>query len=349
MNKKLIVLTNRSNIGEIVMRDLDSKLKNRKINYEEVLKYGFKEEKEKYIYKAKLQNEQFEINVIISNEGNYSKIIDLEENTEFILIDVETSNGKFVGQLRQEYDQIIEDIIMKCTSKEVFKSKQAKEVIKYIEEKYGDKLEFLWEKLDDNAIWRNKQNNKWYGILLTLSERKLGIESEKIIEAIDLRYQKEKIESLIDNIKIFLGYHMNKKSWITIKLDESIERTELFKLIDNSYNLSIGNKCGMVGDSLAQKVYEYLTTIPKGKVVTYKQVAESLGNKGLARAVGNILHKNPDEHKYPCYKVLNSKGELAEAFVFGGKEIQKERLEKEGIKVIKDKVDLNLYQWKEDK
>lgn len=78
---------------------------------------------------------------------------------------------------------------------------------------------------------------------------------------------------------------MNKKSWITIKLDKSIDTTEIFNLIDNSYNLSIGNKCGFTGDSLSQKVYEYLTTIPKGKVVTYKQVAENLGNKGLARAV----------------------------------------------------------------
>jgi len=141
---------------------------------------------------------------------------------------------------------------------------------------------------------------------------------------------------------------MNKKSWITIKLDYSIETKEIIKLIDNSYNLSIGNKCGMIGNNLAQKVYEYLTTIPKGKVVTYKQVAESLGNKGLARVVGNILHKNPDGDKYPCYKVLNSKGELAEAFVFGGKNIQKERLEQDGIKVIGDKVDLNIYQWKEE-
>ena len=168
------------------------------------------------------------------------------------------------------------------------------------------------------------------------------------MEAIDLRYQKEKIKSILDNTKIFPGYHMNKKSWITIKLDESLDITEIFNLIDNSYNLSIGNKCGFTGESLSQKVYEYLTTIPKGKVVTYKQVAESLGNKGMARAVGNILHKNPDEHKYPCYKVLNSKGELAEAFVFGGKEIQKERLEKDGIKVINNRVDLNVYQWKEE-
>lgn len=141
---------------------------------------------------------------------------------------------------------------------------------------------------------------------------------------------------------------MNKKSWITIRLDNSVNIKTIYDLIDNSYSLSIGNKSGFTGESLSQKVYEYLTTIPKGKVVTYKQVAESLGNKGMARVVGNILHKNPDEHKYPCYKVLNSKGELAEAFVFGGKEIQKQRLEKDGIKVVNNRVDLSVYQWKEE-
>lgn len=330
------------------MRNLESKLKNRRINNELLIKYGFKNEKSTYTYQTKIQNNQFEIEVVISDKESYSKVIDLENEEEFVLVDVETSTGQFVGSIRQEYGNVIDDIIQKCTSKEAFKSKQSKEVIKYIEKKYGDKLEFLWEKFDDNAIWRNRQNNKWYGVLLTLSERKLGLESDKVVEVIDLRYQEEKIEDILKEPNIFPGYHMNKKSWITIKLDETIDTKKIYSLIDNSYNLSIGNKCGLTGDSLSQRVYEYLTTIPKGKVVTYKQVAESLGNKGLARAVGNILHKNPDEYKYPCYKVLNSKGELAEAFVFGGKGVQKQKLEKDGIKVINNKVDLSLYQWQEE-
>lgn len=329
------------------MRNLEDKLKNRKINYKELVKYGFKKEKDRYIYKTRIKDNQFEIIIVISEKEKYSKLIDLENQEEFVLVDIESSNGQFVGQLRQDYDKVIEDVIINCTNKEAFKSNQSKKVIQYIEQKYGDKLEFLWEKFDNNAIWRNKQNEKWYGVILNISEEKLGIKSDKVVEVIDLRYQKEKIETIIDNEKIFHGYHMNKKSWITIKLDGSVDENTIFELIDNSYKLSIGNKCGLTGNSLSQRVYEYLTTIPKGKVVTYKQVAESLGNKGLARVVGSTLHKNPDGDKYPCYKVLNSKGELAEAFVFGGKEIQKKRLEQDGIKVINNKVDLNIYQWKE--
>lgn len=95
-----------------------------------------------------------------------------------------------------------------------------------------------------------------------------------------------------------------------------------------------------------EEVYEYLTKIPKGKVVTYKQIAESLGNSKLARVIGNILHNNPNENKYPCYKVVNSKGKLSKNFAFGGIEKQKEKLEKDGIEVINNTVDLKKYQYK---
>ena len=93
-------------------------------------------------------------------------------------------------------------------------------------------------------------------------------------------------------------------------------------------------------------VYAYLQTIPHGKVVTYGQIAQALGNQNLARAVGNALHKNPDPGKYPCYKVVNAKGKLSENFAFGGPEGQKRRLEQEGIEVVNDSVNLEKYQWK---
>lgn len=97
---------------------------------------------------------------------------------------------------------------------------------------------------------------------------------------------------------------------------------------------------------LKDKVYEYLLTIPKGKIVTYKQIAEYLGNAKLSRVVGNILHNNPDEYKYPCYKVVNSKGKLSTNFVFGGIEKQKEKLEAEGIEVVGYCVDLEKWGYK---
>ena len=221
------------------MRVLDNELRNRTIKYDKLLEYGFTKDNNIYLYKKKLVDNQFEMKVVVENNKMSSCLFDLISKDEYILVDIEDSKGEFVGKVRTAYLQELQNIIEKCTSLNIFKSKQAKEVILYVKEKYNDDLEYLWEKFPENAIWRNKTNNKWYGAVLVISERKLEIPSDKMVEIIDLRYQKDKIEELIDNNKIFPGYHMNKKSWITIKLDGSLELEEIFKLIDNSYNISL--------------------------------------------------------------------------------------------------------------
>ncbi len=101
--------------------------------------------------------------------------------------------------------------------------------------------------------------------------------------------------------------------------------------------------------NINKRVYDYLLLIPKGKVVTYQQVAQYLGNKNLSRVVGNVLHVNPDPINYPCYKVVNSKGFLARNFGDGGIEKQKEKLMNDGIDVIDNRVDLTKYQWNDKK
>lgn len=97
---------------------------------------------------------------------------------------------------------------------------------------------------------------------------------------------------------------------------------------------------------MEQKILAFLRSIPCGKVVTYGQIAASLGNPKLARAVGNALHRNPDGDKYPCYKVVSAQGKLSEHYAFGGLAEQKRRLERDGIAVEKGRVDLKIYQLK---
>ena len=93
----------------------------------------------------------------------------------------------------------------------------------------------------------------------------------------------------------------------------------------------------------ALKVYDVLKTIPEGYALSYGRLAELAGKPGAARAVGNILHKNPWPKDVPCYKVVHSDGSLAPAFAFGGINRQRELLEDEGIPVINYKVDMKKY------
>lgn len=153
-------------MGEIlVMRNLENMLKNKAIECNKLVEYGFKNKKINTYLKIKNSNKQFEIVVIISDKQKTSKLIDLANDEEYIMVDIQDCAGKFVGEIRQEYEKTIQDIINKCTIDEIYKNQQSKEVIKYIKEKYDDDLEFLWKKYDNNAIWEVR-NNKWYGVLL---------------------------------------------------------------------------------------------------------------------------------------------------------------------------------------
>lgn len=131
------------------------------------------------------------------------------------------------------------------------------------------------------------------------------------------------------------GYHLNKEHWNTIIIDGTIPDSEIKKMIEESYRI--------ITDSPTKRIYEAVKKIPKGKVATYGQIAKMAGNERMSRAVGNALHKNPEPDKIPCYKVVNSKGELASEFVFGGRDVQAKLLEADGIEVVNNKVDLNKY------
>ena len=134
------------------------------------------------------------------------------------------------------------------------------------------------------------------------------------------------------------GYHQNKKHWNTIILDGTIPDEDIKVMIAESYDI--------VTDSPARRIYEVVKRIPYGRVATYGQVAALAGDRNMARAVGNALHKNPDPENIPCHRVVNSKGELSGAFAFGGASVQAKLLEAEGVQLVNGKVDLDKYQWK---
>lgn len=131
------------------------------------------------------------------------------------------------------------------------------------------------------------------------------------------------------------GWHQNREHWNTIILDGSIPDKDIRLMIDESYAL--------VTDSPTKRIYEAVKKIPKGRVATYGQIAELAGDRKMARAVGNALHKNSDPEHVPCFRVVNAKGELAGEFAFGGSGAQAKLLEADGVEVTDGRVDLEKY------
>lgn len=121
---------------------------------------------------------------------------------------------------------------------EVFLGEQARGIIRYVREEYGDELEFLWR--DENGIWRNPQNRKWYGVMMRVKGERLGLPTEEVVEILDLRFEKgmaREFASSSDKKGILLGYHMNKSNWITVVLDYGVAMKEIMALVDQSYRI----------------------------------------------------------------------------------------------------------------
>ena len=215
------------------------KFDNNNINYNKLIEYGFTKEKGKYIYNKKIHNDEFNVIVIVEDKEITSKIIEVDSNLEYVLVDT-SQQGAFILELNNEYEKILDDIFSNCLENNIYKSTLTKEVINYIENKYNGKLEYLWEKFPSYAVIRNKDNNKWYALIATLEKNKLIGDSNEIIDILNLRCDKSVIDSVIDNINIFPGYHMNKKSWISINLCGNISLEDVYNLIDKSYELSEG-------------------------------------------------------------------------------------------------------------
>ena len=221
------------------MREINNFIKDKKINFKKLEEFGFELIDNSYNYYTSLLKNQFKMTIKINLDNSiFTEIIDTETNEPYVLHLLEMKRSGYSEKVYKAYSEILAKIQKECFEDEIFKARYTKQIITYVKNKYGDELEFLWEKSPKNAVVRRKSSNKWYAVILTVSKRKLNLDSDEIIEVINLHNIVEEIKKLIDNKKYFPAYHMNKKYWCTICLDGTVELKEIYKLIDISYELA---------------------------------------------------------------------------------------------------------------
>lgn len=214
-------------------------LKNKKANLNLIKKYGFLEKENIYILKKKIHKDEFQLEVYINKNGNIdTNLIEIATGEPYFLYKLDTQ-GEFVGALREEIKEILCDVINSCYSDSVYKLNQTIAIIEYIKCKYKCLPEFLWKKFPNFAVFRRKDNKKWFCIVMIVSKDKLGLNSKEEIEIINLKSSKEKVGEYLKNENIYQAYHMNKKSWYTIVLNNTIKLEEVKLKIDDSFNNAI--------------------------------------------------------------------------------------------------------------
>ena len=109
-------------------------------------------------------------------------------------------------------------------------------VTNYMKKKYGTAPEYLWKRYPDYAVFRHKDNNKWFALTAGISGEKLGLAGNASVDVINLKIEDLFFrDMLVREEGIFPGYHMNKQHWISVLLDGTVSEQRIYDLIDMSF------------------------------------------------------------------------------------------------------------------
>lgn len=111
------------------------------------------------------------------------------------------------------------------------------DVLEYAANQYGTKAEYLWSDAPNYAVLRRTDTRKWYGIIMDVPRKKLGLDGEGIIDILDIKCDPFAREVLLDQKGFVPCYHLNKLHWIGVLLDGSADKQLVFQLLDDSYTI----------------------------------------------------------------------------------------------------------------
>ena len=206
-------------------------------NFHKLIAYGFEKQVGQYIYHT-IMMDVFNVEIHVDEEGNLSgKLYDMESGEEYVNHRIKQQMGEFVSKMREAYFEILYDIVTNCYDAQPFIGNQSNRIAVYLKETYGTTPEFLWKKYPGHGVFRNTQNQKWYGIILNIHASKI-MNEDKEIEILDVKIKPEQLEELLNKPGYYPAYHMNKKNWITLVLDETLSDEEIKQHLDESFHLS---------------------------------------------------------------------------------------------------------------
>ena len=113
---------------------------------------------------------------------------------------------------------------------------QRERIEKLIQDIYGNDAEHLWVKYPDISVFRHPNSRKWYAIIMNISKSKLGFDGEQMVDVLDVKCSPVMIGSLLSEKGFFPAYHMNKSTWISILLDETVSDDTVLYLLGLSYD-----------------------------------------------------------------------------------------------------------------
>lgn len=210
--------------------------KSYQFNQEKAQAFGFVENGEVWNYSSKILQGDFVMVLSITADNVRFQVFDQEMGDLYPQVHMESMTGSFVGNVREACLEILYQIRKACFDVQDFVCPQTKRIMAQIQEKYGNQLEYLWEKSPDTAVLRHEGNKKWYAVLMRIPWDKLEKGREGLVEAVNLKH--DQVVDLLSQKGIYPAFHMNKRYWISVAFDDTLSDEMVLELIEKSWNLT---------------------------------------------------------------------------------------------------------------
>lgn len=210
-----------------------------------LMDYGFQVEEKKLTYSKNIMNDDFEV-VVTFTDHFEAAVYDLsfDEHEEYLGYRVKYNAGEYASRVRFEVEELLTDIKEKCCKETKYLSAQTERIVQYIFDKYGDLPDLQWAGADSPPAFRNPENRKWYGLLMSV-ERSKVMDGNGMVELLNLKLDPLEILELVEKKGFFPAFHMNKKNWISVILDDTLKDEEIYPYIEESHRFTVKQKLEM--------------------------------------------------------------------------------------------------------
>ena len=210
--------------------------KSYQLNQEKAHDYGFVENSGVWTYSCQILQGEFFMTISITLDNVSFQVFDQETGDLYPQVHMESMRGNFVGSVREACLEILYQIRKACFDVQDFICPQTKRIMDQVQEKYGNQLEYLWEKSPDTAVLRHEDSKKWYAVLMRIPWDRLDKGREGLVEAVNLKH--DQVADLLSHKGVYPAFHMNKRYWISVVLDDTLSDKEVLELIEKSWNLT---------------------------------------------------------------------------------------------------------------
>lgn len=257
-------------VGKWLLVNIESEIfKRGKIDFDKLLAYGFVRDNHGYHYSKKFMK-NFQAQIFVDLKGNIQgKVYDLQMDDEYTNFRIENLTG-FASLVREEYILILKDIARHVLTTESFIYPQSNRIANLIFEKYQVSPEFLWEKDPGYGVFRNGTSKKWFAVIMNVDKSKVINNLSGEIEIINLKLGND-VSFALEQNGVYPAYHMSKKSWVSIILDDTLSDEVIMKYVDMSFSFTNGSKAWIIPAN--PKYYDVISEFERTNLITWHQDA----------------------------------------------------------------------------